>query len=364
MERRDFTVAAAIWLVVTLISFALIAVFMDPFPTKGSEEAEFVDEAFTIMSFMAAPVFGFVIAALGYSLLRFRASGTPTEDGPPVHGRGWVPKAWLGVTTALAAVVMVYPGLTGLVEIRGEDDFDYEIDVIAFQWSWIATYGDTGVRVSATTDELMLPAESRIRFSLTSQDVLHSLWIPALGPKIDAVPGLTTELFITTTEPGSPETDLAGYRLQCAELCGLQHTEMVMPVRVLEREEFDAWLDGQQIAVDATPAGETLPVALNEWAVEPASGSVEAGTVTFAVTNDGAVPHEFVVVRTDLAADELPVEGGRVDESGLDVVGRTQQLLGDETENLTVDLQAGSYVLLCNIPAHYDLGMTVGFTVQ
>ena len=196
----------------------------------------------------------------------------------------------------------------------------------------------------------MLPAETRIKFNITSDDVLHSFWIPAFGPKIDAVPGLTTELYITTLEPGGPETDKAGYRAQCAELCGLSHTEMVMPVRVVEHDEFDTWLETAAAGGGGEIEGVEVAASIGEWFVTAEPPSAAAGGVNFEVTNDGAVPHEFVIIRTDIAADALPTTGGTVDEAALEVIGRTAQLLGGEGATLGAELEAGSYALICNIP--------------
>lgn len=111
-------------------------------------------------------------------------------------------------------------------------------------------------------------------------------------------------------------------------------------------------------------AAGAIAVGLTEWAVQPGAESVGAGSVTFAVSNDGAVPHEFLVIRTDLAPDALPKNGGAVDEGALDVVGKSEELLGGESEDVTAELTPGSYVLICNISGHYDLGMRIAFTVE
>ena len=73
---------------------------------------------------------------------------------------------------------------------------------------------------------------------------------------------------------------------------------------------------------------------------------------------------ELVVIRTDLAADALPVSGATVDESQLDVLGRTDTIGGGESETLSLNLSAGSYVLICNVPGHWGLGMRSSLTVQ
>ena len=78
-----------------------------------------------------------------------------------------------------------------------------------------------------------------------SHDVIHSLWIPAFRGKIDAVPGITTKVTATPDLLGTFEKDV-NFRLQCAELCGAGHALMSMPVRVVERAEFEDWLSEQR----------------------------------------------------------------------------------------------------------------------
>lgn len=110
--------------------------------------------------------------------------------------------------------------------------------------------------------------------------------------------------------------------------------------------------------------GEAITVTLSEWAVEPEVASVGAGEITFTALNEGSVAHEFVIIRSDLAADALPVESGIVPETDVDLVAEIEQFPAGTSERLTVDLEAGSYLLICNIVGHYDLGMRVAFTVN
>ncbi len=118
-------------------------------------------------------------------------------------------------------------------------------------------------------------------------------------------------------------------------------------------------------AVGETPAvATTVDVALVEFAVNLAQDTADAGTLTFNVSNDGTEDHTFRVIKTDLALDALPKANGLVDEAQLDVVANIQQLAAGETQQVSPDLEAGSYVLICNIPGHYDLGMRAAFTVE
>ncbi len=111
-------------------------------------------------------------------------------------------------------------------------------------------------------------------------------------------------------------------------------------------------------------SGGPVNVTLSEWSVKPSATSAKAGSVSFAVTNKGTTPHEFVVVKTDLAGDKLPQGAGIVDEKQVTVIGRTASIDAGKSETKAVDLQAGKYVLICNLPAHYGQGMQIAFTVQ
>ena len=122
--------------------------------------------------------------------------------------------------------------------------------------------------------------------------------------------------------------------------------------------------DGTATATPPPAGGPSVAVDLAEWSVTAAQPSVEAAGVTFNVTNAGAVAHELVVIRSDLPADMLPVAGGGVDESALDVVGRIPEFAGGSSASMTFDLTSGNYVLICNIPAHYGLGMSTTLTVE
>jgi len=121
-------------------------------------------------------------------------------------------------------------------------------------------------------------------------------------------------------------------------------------------------------------SAETVAVSLTEWAVTPDKTTVNAGAVSFSVTNDGPVDvHEFVVMKTDLAVDSLPVDAnGNVDENGagITLIGEIENIAVGASAEVTFDLVPGNYVLICNIwdageaEAHYAEGMRIAFTVQ
>ncbi len=96
-------------------------------------------------------------------------------------------------------------------------------------------------------------------------------------------------------------------------------------------------------------------------AIDPTSAA--AGEVTFSITNEGPSTHEFVVVQTDTAPADLPVTDGLVSEDGITVIGEAEDIASGATPTLTLALEAGKYVIMCNIVGHYEQGMNVGLTV-
>lgn len=124
-------------------------------------------------------------------------------------------------------------------------------------------------------------------------------------------------------------------------------------------------LSGGSASAEPALAEGTVGVILaDDFTVTPSVNSIAEGTVTFDVSNDGVLPHNFRVIRSDLAIDALPTAVGSVDEGAVDVRGSTADLGGGGTEAVEVDLEAGSYVLICNVPGHYLGGMRVAFTVE
>jgi uncharacterized cupredoxin-like copper-binding protein len=112
----------------------------------------------------------------------------------------------------------------------------------------------------------------------------------------------------------------------------------------------------------AAASATTSKVTLTEFKVKPKPASAKAGKVTFAVKNAGSAVHELVVLRTNIAPGKLPVKNGRAVEKGK--VGEVSNLRPGKTGKLTRALKKGKYVLLCNVPGHYQAGQFTGFRVK
>ncbi|HEY7466775.1 MAG TPA: hypothetical protein VIB47_08790 [Dehalococcoidia bacterium] len=116
-----------------------------------------------------------------------------------------------------------------------------------------------------------------------------------------------------------------------------------------------------------------VSVSLKEWSVTPSLAQVTDGKVKFTVTNDGTIPHEFVVIKSDLPPNGLPVSDGKVIEDEVNLVDEIEAFAAKSTESITLDLSPGKYLLICNVTeqvpgqpvtSHYQNGMTVLFLVE
>jgi len=113
-------------------------------------------------------------------------------------------------------------------------------------------------------------------------------------------------------------------------------------------------------------ASGTVNVTMKEFSVAAQPASTASGQIAFSLKNDGAVVHELVVIRTEADAAKLPQSGGKVDEAnaGLEVKSKVPNVAGGASGQASAGLPAGKYVLICNVPGHYQAGMRTAFTVQ
>ena len=175
---------------------------------------------------------------------------------------------------------MAYPATMTLIDIENNDDSDLTIQVTGSQWKWHYKYFDQDVEFYSSLstprsqwdnlsgkgeakgenyllevdNSLVIPTNRKVRFLITSDDVIHSWWVPAFAVKQDAVPGFINEAWTKVTEPGT-------YRGQCAELCGKDHGYMPIVVDVLAEAEFDNWLQTEKAAAIAAAEAEKASLA-------------------------------------------------------------------------------------------------------
>jgi cytochrome c oxidase subunit II len=113
---------------------------------------------------------------------------------------------------------------------------DVRIEVVGKRWWWDVRYPDLGL---VTANEIHVPVGQTVQVVLRSADVIHSVWVPELTPKVDMIPGRTNRMWFVADRPGT-------YRGQCAEFCGVQHAKMAFLVIAEPEADFDAWAQGQR----------------------------------------------------------------------------------------------------------------------
>lgn len=330
-----------LWAVLTIIG-ELLAIFVDPFPLTRSDKGEDIETAFRVLVYMAVPVFTFVVSVLVYSVLRSSTTEFPEEDGPPIQGRGAAPVAWLVITSGLALMTIIYPGIVGINQLFFDDDeTDLVVEVEAVQWAWIFDYPEQGV---STVNELVLPLDQNVTFEITSTDVLHSFWVPSFLMKIDAVPGKTTEITLRPTSVGSFTTDPL-MRVQCAELCGLAHSRMTARVTVMEVGEFDLWA-AEKAAVSApepTPdaGAQQIEIAGKDSLFDLDEITVELGSQVVVVFDnlDDGVLHNWALYESRDAA-----------EGGAESIANSPIEAGPVVQQIVFEApQSGTYFFRCDV---------------
>jgi cytochrome c oxidase subunit 2 len=147
---------------------------------------------------------------------------------------------WAGVvfpvivlTALLSYALWLMPSLR---PFTGGHQSNLRIEVEGNQFWWRVTYHRNGQPIVTSANEIRMPVGERVEFSLTSADMIHSFWIPALGGKMDLIPGRVNRLSLRAARTGT-------FRGQCAEFCGTGHALMAFPVIVMEPGEFDTWID-------------------------------------------------------------------------------------------------------------------------
>ncbi len=202
--------------------------------------AEQIDNLFWPVFWIAVAVFILVQGAILVAVFMFR-DRDGSKEAKQLHGSPKLEIAWTIVPALILAGIAV-PTTAAVFELTECDPDAIEIQVIGHQWWFEYHYPEAEVD---TANIMVIPAGQEVCAVMTSDDVLHNFWIPALNGKRYLVPGQTTLLRLQADEPGE-------YWGHCAEFCGLSHSLMRARVQAVEPAEYEAWLAEQQTAA-ATP---------------------------------------------------------------------------------------------------------------
>jgi cytochrome c oxidase subunit 2 len=208
----------------------------------ASPSAEGIDDVYVFIGGFAALIFLSVMVPLALILGRYRERGLPRDaEGPQVRGNVRLELLWTAIPVLIVIAIASFTlykagGIEDPAEaVEGVDDEpEVRIAVEGRQFYWRYVYENGAVAV----DRLRIPVDRLVELEVSAPDwdVVHSYWVPALGGKIDAIPGATNHLRWLPERTGV-------FDGKCAELCGIQHTDMVFRVEVLSGAEYDRWVE-------------------------------------------------------------------------------------------------------------------------
>jgi cytochrome c oxidase subunit II len=216
-------------------------------------------EAHMVALWICVAIGVLVFGAMGYAIFKFRRSKGAVAAQFSHNTKAEI--VWTVIPVAIL-IAMAWPATAKLIAMYDTRDAQMTVKVTGYQWMWKYEYLGENVeftsRLARASDRirqsgerptlasqphylldvdnrLVLPVDTKIRFVITSDDVIHAWWVPALGWKQDAIPGIINEAWTNIEVPGV-------YRGQCAELCGKDHGFMPIVVEALPKAEFERWL--------------------------------------------------------------------------------------------------------------------------
>lgn len=267
--NRLFSLFIASLLFIPSIAFADLKLNMTEGVTSISQEA--YDLHMLVLWIVTIVGIG-VFAVIIYSLIYHRKSKGAVAA--QFHESTTVEVIWTIVPLVILVLIAI-PATKTLLKIEDASNPDITIKVTGWQWKWQYEYLDEGVNFFSNLDAksnearqrnsgidvktvehylldvdkpIVIPVGKKVRILTTSNDVIHSWWVPALGMKRDAIPGYINEFWTRVDEPGV-------YRGQCAELCGKDHGFMPIVVKAVTESEYQGWVKEQKLAMAEAAAG-------------------------------------------------------------------------------------------------------------
>ena len=213
-----------------------------------------VFELHMLIFYICVAIGAVVFSVMFYSLFRYTKKRNPNPS--TFHESSKLEVAWT-IIPFLVLIAMAVPASKTLTEIYDDEEGEINIQVVGYQWKWEYKYLEDDINffsnLSTDQDEiynlvpkgenyllevdepLIIPVDTRVRFLITANDVIHSWWVPDFAIKQDAIPG-----FINTAWTRAEETGI--YRGNCTELCGKNHGFMPVVVKVVEKDEYNEWV--------------------------------------------------------------------------------------------------------------------------
>jgi cytochrome c oxidase subunit 2 len=218
------------------------------FPEAASTLASGVDDLFIFLIVLSLFFALLIAGTIVIFMVRFRRR-EDDERTPDIHGSLLLEAVWMGIPLAIALGIFAW-GASLFAAIRRSPDDALRVSVVGKQWMWKAQH----LEGKREINELHVPVGRPVELVMTSEDVIHSFFIPAFRVKMDVVPGRYQTMWFEATKAGT-------FHLFCAEYCGTLHSGMIGQVVAMDPADFQAWLAGQRPgapAVSMTDAGRAI----------------------------------------------------------------------------------------------------------
>ncbi|HEY1429687.1 MAG TPA: cytochrome c oxidase subunit II [Candidatus Tumulicola sp.] len=267
----QFWLVTAVLAVLAVVGFAFWYWFpIEQYLPAAIVTARQVDTLFRFMAATGTALYIFVAGYIVYFVFAFRArkSDPPDAIGVQIHDNHKL-EFWWTVIPAVFVVLLSVVSIKIWYEIMLEPQNGLVVQAIGHQFDFTFRYPQINGEIS---DEMHLPINVPVTLNLTSSDVIHSFWVPAMRLKNDTVPGLVTEIRFTPRLEGR-------YQIICTQFCGVLHSQMNKQVLVIEsKDKFDAWYHSMQ--VKNAHVSNALPSSSGS-AINLTQGNIAAGQTTF-----------------------------------------------------------------------------------
>jgi len=263
-----------------------------------------------MLMFWVCVVIGIIVfGAMGLAMFKFRKSKGAVPDTNFTHST-FLEVLWTGIPIIIL-IASAIPATGKVMELYNANHsakpYEMTIKVTGQQWLWTYEYKGEGLEYTSRLDResdrlrqdpasskeaiiahkhylrdvdnpLVIPADTRVRFVITADDVIHAWWVPALGWKQDAIPGVINEAWTEV-----PAAKIGTYRGVCAELCGKDHGFMPIVVKVVSKADYKTWLAERKAANNPAPAAAPAAVTIDAGDV-PAEDAADQAAAPAAST--------------------------------------------------------------------------------
>jgi cytochrome c oxidase subunit II len=227
--RRGSLLQLILFAVIAAVITTLVAVLIPWLPVPASREAGRIHFVYWFATVIAILVFSVVVSVLTYTVIHFRARPDDDSDGPPIHGHTTLEIVWTAIPAVLVTAISIVSAVVLAQNSHaGPDPLVVKVTGVQFAWSFEYPNGKT-------YGYLTLPINRHAKLEITSDDVIHSFWVPQFSQKQDAVPGEVNSIVITPDRIGT-------YPVICTELCGLGHALMRSHATVVTQAQFASFM--------------------------------------------------------------------------------------------------------------------------